>query len=254
MSNVQSVDRSLSILEILANEQRGLSITELSYRLSLAKSTVHRLISTLVQRGYIVQNSETDKYSLGMKVVALSNFVLENLDIRNVVRKHIEALGNKTDEVVHLCIQERDHVIYIDKVESNHTIRMYSRIGKQALMHCTGVGKVLMSEMDKKEIDSIIERQGLPSYTESTITDRDTLLENLKQIRKQGFALDELEHEEGMRCVAAPVRDHTGKVIASISIAGPTSRITKERVEKELIPQLLNAAQLCSRDMGNIQF
>jgi len=250
MSHVQSVDRTLSILELLGSEPRGLSITELSNRLELAKSTVHRLLSTLVQRGYIVQNRETERYLLGMKVVALSNLVLEGLDIRNVVRKHIETLAIRTDEVVHLCIQEQDKVIYIDKVESSHTIRMYSRIGKQALMHCTGVGKVLLSGLDKTEVDSIIERQGLPAHTETTITDRDALFQNLEQIRNQGYAMDECEHEDGIRCVAAPVHDHTGKVVASISIAGPTSRVTKERVEQELISEIIDIAHLCSRDMG----
>ncbi len=250
MSNVQSVERALIILETLAQAQRGMSIKEISNKVDLAKSTTHRLLTTLMSKGYVIQDNENDDYSLGLKLVEISSSILENLDIRSYAKDALEHLRDVTNESVHLCIHENGEVVYIDKFEGNHTIRMHSKIGKRGMMHCTGVGKILLSGMTKEEISNIIRKKGLPKLTSKTITETEALYKRLEKIRTDGYDIDDIENEEGIRCMAAPIFNHRGETIAAISISGPEMRITKERIESELKRHVLETSTFISRKMG----
>lgn len=246
---VQSLERALKILEVLGNNQKGLGVTELAHEVDLHKSTVHRLLGTLVQRGFVEQDSDTERYKLGLKIIELSNKMLTNMEIRQEARPYLEQLMEYANEVVHLCVLRQGEVVYIDKVECPSTIRMYSQIGRRGPVHCTGVGKAILAYLPEEEVVRILQEKGMPRKTANTITEIDAMLIHLEEIRTQGYSIDEVENELGIRCVAAPVWDHSGQVVASISIAGPESRVTKERVP-ELAIKLKETGLEISRRLG----
>ncbi len=251
MSQVQSVERTFTILELLAQYPNGIRITELASEMDLAKSTVHRLLKTLSNRGY-VQQTHNGHYQLGIQCLVLASSLLNDLDIRSLAKDSLELLATSSEEVVHLCIHDRQEVVYVDKVESNQTIRMYSQIGKRAYMHCTGVGKALLTGFKEQEIEQLITDKGLPMFTDTTITTKEKLLEELDMIKESGYAIDEQEHENGIRCIAAPIYDYSGKVVAAISIAGPIDRMTKERVNGELAVEIKKHSARISSKLGYV--
>jgi len=234
----------------LAESKSGSGVTELSRAVGLHKSTVHRLLGTLMRRGYVEKELETENYRLGIKLLMLGSSILDRIDLRNIARPYIQELSKKTKEVVHIAILDEDEAVYIDKVESpDHSIRMYSQVGKRAPLHCTAVGKVLLAALKDEEAEKILRQKGMPRFTKSTITDMQQMKEELSTIRKQGYGFDEIEHEEGMRCVAAPIYDRSGKVIASISISGPIIYVTHFRMP-ELTDELLKTAKEISYQLG----
>jgi IclR family transcriptional regulator, KDG regulon repressor len=248
-SSVQSVERALIILDVLKENPNGLGITEIAKRLDVAKSSAHRLTTTLCSFGFVRKNIESDKYLLGLKVVELGEAVLESLDLRTVASPFLQELVNELGETVHLVILENSEIVYIDKIESPKTIRMYSRIGKRAPVHCTGVGKAMMAFLHEEEINQIIINRGLKRYTEYTHTTKGELLKNLEEIRNSGYSIDEQEHELGIRCVAAPVFDHKNKVIAGISVAAPINRLDTTMIDK-YAAKITNCAGKISRGLG----
>jgi len=250
-NTVQSIDRVIDILEALAEEKGVCGITALSKKTGLHKSTVHRLLNTLLQRGYIEKEPGNDNYQLGMKILFLGSAILDRMDIRRIAKPFLEELSKLTKEVVHLAILDNGETVYIDKVEgTNSSIRMYSQIGKRGPVHCTGVGKVLLSGLSDSEVEGILLEKGMEKYTENTITDIAAFKAHLKEVRQRGYALDEREHEEGIRCAAVPIRDLKGRIIAAISVSGPIMRFTEERV-KDLISQLIKASEDISYQFGH---
>lgn len=252
-NSVQAVDRAFLILEELAKEKNGCGVTQLSNLTGLHKSTVHRLLTTLMINDYVSKDTERDKYSLGMKILFLASSILDRIDVRTVARPYIEALSKATKEVVHLAILDNGEAVYIDKVENpDKSIRMYSQIGKRVPLHCTAVGKILLAWLSEEEAESILKLKGMKPCTKNTITNIDIMLEHLKQIRKMGYALDEIEHEEEIRCIAAPIFNIKGKVAAAISISGPILHITKKRIP-ELEKQITKTAETISYQLGHIK-
>ncbi|WP_372994625.1 IclR family transcriptional regulator [Lutispora sp.] len=249
-NSVQSLDRAIMLLEELAMHQDGCGITRLSSLTGLHKSTVHRILNTLMAKGYIEKNPETEKYSLGMRFLYLSSAILDQMDIRKVAKPLLEKLCSNTGEVVHLSILDNGEAVYIDKVENPHkSIRMYSQIGKRVPLHCTGAGKILIAWLPDKDVEAILRKNGMEPFTSKTITDIETMKEHLKSIRKMGYAFDEMEHEEGIRCVAAPIYDINGKVVASVSVSGPVLHVTKERMP-ELTEEVIKTAKEISYHLG----
>ncbi|MFC0470908.1 IclR family transcriptional regulator [Halalkalibacter kiskunsagensis] len=247
---VQSVDRALVIVSALSGEKNGLAIGELSNRIGLPKSTTHRLLNTLMHHGFVSRDTTNGNYCIGMKVVAIANEVLEQIDIRKVARGPLEDLVGEVKETVHLCTHNNGNAIYIDKVESDQTIRMISKVGRSVMMHCTGIGKILLAGMSNDQVETIIEKKGLPRFTENTITDKEVLFQQLDEIRQCGYAIDEVEHEEGIAGIAAPIYDHNQEVIAAISVAGPVYRILNNQVEDFLKRCLLETANEISARLG----
>ncbi|GAB6180025.1 IclR family transcriptional regulator [Desulfotomaculum defluvii] len=246
---VQSLERALKILEVLGSYQKGLGVTELAHEVDLHKSTVHRLLATLAQRGFVEQDSDTERYKLGLKIIELSNKMLTNMEVRQEARPFLEELMQFANEVVHLCVLRQGEIVYIDKVECPSTIRMYSQIGRRGPIHSTGVGKAILAFLPQEEVVKMLKEKGMPRKTPNTITDIDEMIKHLAEIRLQGYSIDEVENELGIRCVAAPVWDHSGQVIASISIAGPESRVTRERVP-ELAAKIKEAGLKISYRLG----
>ncbi|SDM45468.1 IclR family transcriptional regulator [Halarsenatibacter silvermanii] len=229
---VKSLDRALDILERIIEHNKPLGITEISQGTDLHKSTVYRLVDTLCYRGYLSQDPETGKYKIGMKFFELGSRVINNLDLRTQAKPYLYELEDKTGETVHLGVLEDTEMIYIDKVESRQTIRMESQVGKRVHTHNTALGKVTLANLPEEEVDRIIEKAGLPEYTENTITDKDVLKRELEKIQEQNFALDDEESELGIRCISGPIFGHEGKIIAAFSISGPASRMTDDKIEQ----------------------
>lgn len=246
---VQSVDRALSIMEVLSDYDEGLGITEISTKIDLHKSTVYRLLGTLIYKGYVKQDKSTNKYKITFKLFELGNKSIENIDIVSVSRPFIEDLMERVNEVVHLVLLEGEEIVYIDKVESHNTIRMHSNIGKRSPAYSTSVGKAIMAYLPKQKIKEIWDNSEIKKYTKYTITDFDKFMEELKGIRKIHYAIDDEENELGVRCIGAPIFNHKNEPIAAISISGPTSRVTKESVEKQA-KWVMKYAEMISKELG----
>ena len=247
---VQSVHRALSILEMLANNPDGLGVIELSEKLKLPNSTSHRLLKTLIARDFVYQNKENERYYVSMKLAQLSSNIINNIDLRQIARPYIEQLSQAVNEVIHLSIRDDNSVVYIDKVESNRTLRMFSQIGKRAMLHCTGVGKALLSGLTDEQIKAIINQTGLTKFTENTIVSMDDLFKEIETIRANEYALDREEHEEGIYCISVPIKDYTGHTVAAFSISGPVERIKHEIEHGNYKDKILQTSKLISHKLG----
>ncbi|MBO8127516.1 MAG: IclR family transcriptional regulator [Firmicutes bacterium] len=245
---VTSVSRALDILDLLGSSSKELGVTEISKAMGLPKTTVYRLLTTLMAHQYVNQDVDTGKYRLGLHLAKLGRQVLDHIDLRQAVRPFLKKLATLTGETVHLGILDNNQMIYIDKVESDQMLTMKSRIGASAPVHCTAVGKVLLAYASEKIIETIL-AQPLTGFTSTTITDPEALRRHLATIRERGYAIDDEEHEIGIRCIGVPVRNHARKVIAAISVAGPAVRITRERLE-EIKPLVIEIGHEISHALG----
>jgi IclR family transcriptional regulator, KDG regulon repressor len=250
MSNVQSLERALTILNKLSEYPDGIQITRLSEQIGLTKGTLHRLLATLSNMNYVTKDEETDKYKLGLQVLFLSRNLLNNTDVVTVSKPFLEKLSQEVNETVHLCIEDRGEVVYIDKIESTQTIRMYSRVGSRAPMYCTGVGKILLSDKNPDVFEEIVSKINFIPKTPSTITSKEQFIEEIEKVKSQGYALDNAENEIVLRCIAAPIFDHKGKIIASFSISGPSNRVTLELINDSLIEKMKQYSIAISRNLG----
>ncbi len=246
---VKSLDRALHILDLLKNKRDGYGVTEISREIGLNKTSVYRMLSTFVRHGYAEQDAETERYKLGYKILELSSSLLDSIDLRKEARAFLKELEELTNEVIHLVVYDRGEVVYIEKLEGNETLRMHSKVGTRAPMHCTSVGKVILAYLPQKEVLDIFDRYAFDPHTPFTIVNKDDLLDHLIEVRKQGYALDLEENEIGITCIAAPIFDHTGRVIAAFSISGPTTRMTTRRLG-ELKDSMMDVSRKISIRLG----
>lgn len=249
---VQSVDRAFDILEALRDEDE-IGLIALSRKVNLNKSTVHRLLNTLIYRGYVNQNSENNKYKLSFKFLEIGNSCLNSLDIVSIAKPHIKKLSDKTNEVVHLVLIEKSEIVYIDKIESHNTIRMHSYIGKRIPIYCTAVGKAYMAHLKDNEFLSLWNNieNNLNKLTENTITSKEKMIKELDDIRNNGFAVDNEENEKGVICVAAPIFNYDKSIKYAISISTPKMRINKEKIK--CFGKLVNeTTKAISKDLGYV--
>jgi len=245
---IQSIDRAFDILELLVEKGSSMGVTEISERTKLHKSTVYRLLATLRYRGYVKKDNH-EKYKIGFKLFELGSSVINNIDLRSDAKPFLRELMNISEETVHLGVLDDNQVVYIDKVESENTIRMYSKIGRRNHASSTSLGKVILAYSDREVVDKVIREEGLKKLTENTITDEEQFKKHLAKVRSQGYAIDNEEQEYGIRCIAGPIFDHTGEVIAAFSISGPTMRMTKEKVES-LKPVIKEYSKKISESFG----
>ncbi|MGI9952152.1 IclR family transcriptional regulator [Moorellaceae bacterium AZ2] len=233
---LQSVDNALRLLEAFSAAEPELGISELSRKLGLSKSAVFRLVLTLENRGFLVQDQSSGKYRLGLKNLYLGGLVLRYMDLVKLAQPYLEDLMRKTEETVHLVILERGEAIFIGKVESARPMRMGSYVGARMPAYCTATGKVLLAHLSEEELEDYLKRTPLKRFTPYTITEPEALRRHLLTVRQQGYAVDQEESEDGLMCIAAPVRDRSGRVIAAISISGPAGRMDRRREEfKDLV-------------------
>lgn len=245
----QATRRTLRILEYLAGAGE-VSLSQIATDLGLTVSTTHRFLATLVDEGYLRQNPRTRHYSLTLRVLNVAAQTLASLDIRSVLRPVLESLSASTEETSHLALLDRMEVTYIDKVDGSGAVQMASHVGYRAPCHSTALGKVLLAALAEPEWKRYIDEHGLEPRTDHTITDPAEFLAELGRVRRRGYALDNLENENGIRCVAAPIRDHTATVTAALSISGWTLSMTMTRIRNVLVPVVLEHASGASQRLG----
>lgn len=247
---VQSAERIFQVLEMLA-ENGEMGLMEISERLSLHKSTVHRLLMSLIYMGYARQDEATQKYMLSYKIVNMAGRVLERTDVLQIAKPYLERLSDISGEAVHLVRREGNQILYIYKIEAKvGTIRMVSHVGMVHPMYCSGVGKAIMATLPENEVRRIWGGSVIEKKTDKTITDLDEMLRALEKIRKRGYALDDEENEVGVRCIAASLRGYGREVKYAFSISGPVSRMTGERVAS-LAADVKKVQQELSRELGD---
>lgn len=228
-----------------------MGVTEISKYTGLNKSTVHRFLLHLKSLGYVQFNKTTKKYFPGHKILELSGFLLQRLDIINLAKSEMEVLMQETQKTTHLVQLNGLKAIYISKVENPKSIVRYSYIGKNTDLYCTAVGKVLLAYLEEKELNEILSKLEplMKKYTENTVVSLLELRKILFQVKKNGYAIDNEELEMGLKCIAAPIRNYKGNVIAAVSISGYAEDI-KDNKEKFLVQKVINAANNISKKLG----
>jgi len=247
--DVNSLKRALRILELLAEEGKALGVTELGRRLSLDKSMVHRLLATLSGSGYVEQDPETRKYALGLKIVELAGLKLNSIQMRSVLKPVLKELVAQTGESAHLAVLVDREIIYLDKEEGTSVLTVRGGVGLRCPPHSSAVGKVLLAYLSDEVVTEILRKSGLPRFTERTIVSLSALKTQLADVRQQGFGIDDEETFLGVRCLAAPVRDHRGAVVASIGLSGPVQQVSQDRLGL-LIDLLKDVAARASAKLG----
>ena len=250
---VRAVERALDVLAAFSTDEPELTLTELSSRLNLSASTTYRLLVTLENRGYVERNSQNGGYSLGVACLDLGTVFLSQLDLRDRVLPVLETLREECRETVHLAVLDRNkmEVIYLEKLEGLLPIGiMGSRVGGRAPAHCTGLGKCLLAYVSGPVVRNLCSTNPMRACTPNTITDVDELLLEMDRIRERGYAIDDVEHEPDVQCVAAPVWNHRQTVVGAISVTGPEQRMNRLIAEGDLIVSVLDAAQEASVSMG----
>ena len=245
---VQVIDRVFDILELLVIEGKGLGVTEISKKLGLSKSTVHRILNGIASRGYL-EKSEDGIYSLGIQFVELASRRLNNVELVIESRPYLQELTNIVKQSSHLAILDDCDAVYIDKVELVKNMRLYSQIGKRIPIYCSGLGKSLLLDKQDTVILEKFERCKLDKLTEKTIIDSQEFLQEIRISRRVGYTVDDEEHDKGISCIAAPIYDYRNKIVAAISTAGPCDSISED--QKEYIINLVKKyALLISKRLG----
>jgi len=230
---IKSIDKALDLLEFLSANEQETGITEISKNLHLGLSTVHRILFTLKSRGYVIQNRNTKKYKLGIKLFELGCAVQSTKHLVEITKPYLKQLSQSTNETANLAILEGKEVIYLDTIESPEILRTEIMAGTRTPAHCTALGKVLLAFITDGEFESLYKSdEPLSSLTSKSISSLEGLKKNLKKAKEQGYAIDREEYKIGINCIGAPIFSRSGEVISAISITGPASRFTLNEMEK----------------------
>lgn len=241
------VIRTIAILETLSRHQT-INLESLAKETKLPKATLLRFLSTLVNLGYVYRDS-SDLYSLTLKMFSVGSHGLEHIDLIQIANPIAQKLCEELGETVHMGVLEDDEAVYILKKESSFTIRMYSRVGKTIPLYCTAIGKILLSDMNERELASYLGKVNLKPFTPNTLRDSQALKQELMQIRSQGWAWDNEEHEMGTLCIGSAIRDYTGKAVAAMSVSWPLFRFNVEEKQR-IVSSILQACASLSRLLG----
>src|SRR5579864_2121705 len=248
-SKVNSVDRALVILEYLGTQTKEIGVRELGQAIGLSKSSVHRILQTLRARGFVRWNPDNARYSLGMRAFEVGCGILRSMEAHTAAKPYLEQLVNQLGETAFLGVLDDSELVYIDKIDGRRGVRMYADIGARKPLHSTAIGKALLAHLDRAEADRIIGARPLARFTKNTITDPEALRQELEKIRRQGYAEDNEETEEGLYCAGAPLFNYSGRPVASISVAVPKfgqQQLPRDRVIKHVVA----AAQEISAKLG----
>ena len=241
---LQSLDRAVSVLELLGISDRPLSLADICQRMDLHKSTAHRSLMVL-ERNALIERTHENRFRLGMKLHELGNRAIAQMDLRTRINPYLQRLSSEVGATVHLGVLRKTSVIYLDKLEWSRTICLCSRAGYSNPVYCTSMGKALLAFQPLDAAGRIIERICFVRYTEKTICSREELLKALVSVRQLGYAIDNEEIEMGVRCVGVPLFNEDHQAIAAVSVSGPISRITMEK-----IPVIVQRLLRCSRDIS----
>lgn len=250
--SVSSVLKVFGILQALGDE-REIGITELSQRVMMSKSTVYRFLQTMKSLGYVDQEGESEKYTLTLKLFELGAKALQNVDLIRSADIQMREISRLTRETIHLGALDEDGIVYIHKIDSMYNLRMHSRIGRRNPLHSTAIGKVLLAWGEQNDVDALLAAMQFTRSTEHTVMDAPSLVKVLDQVRSQGYGEDNEEQEQGLRCIAVPVFDRFGVVIAGLSISFPTIRFSEES-KNDYVAMLHTAARNISEQLGYHQY
>ena len=246
----QSSDKLLSLIELLSEQSEPIRLQDISRLSNMNASTALRFLSALSRRGYVAQEESTGRYYLTLKLCNLTQNISSQFDLRTIALPFLRSIADEFNESCHLAVESTLSVLYIETVSSSsRTLSSPQRVGKLAPLYCTGVGKLFLTEYSSDELERLISVMQFEKFTQSTITTVPALLAELESVKKLGYAYDNEECEEGLRCIAAPVRDYTGKIVAAISVSGPTTRMTDDYILEHL-PFLINATKKLSTQIG----
>jgi len=247
--STQVLDRVVQILECFGPERTDLRLVEIAAATGLHKSTLYRLLEAMRAHRLIGFNAQSGCYHPGLKLFEIGSLAAGRFALERHAHPTLEHLATVSGETAHLCVLDGSDVVYIAKVECTRTLRIPSAVGQRNPAYCTGVGKAILAFLAAEQIESYIAGTPLKPFTRKTLTTASELRANLRQVAVQGYAVDDQEREDGVRCVAAPVLDHAGDVVAAISIAGPSIRVTRERIA-ELASHVVRAADEISAELG----
>lgn len=245
---VQALDRAFAVLDLLGESETPLGLAQVAASLQLHKSTAHRFLMVL-ERHHMVERTSGGKFRLGLRLFDYGNRAIEQYDLRERAQPHLRRLVSETEETAHLCILEQARVIYIDKIEPARSVRMITRIGASNSVHCTSVGKAMLAFLPEEKIAEVIRRTRFERHTTRTITNADALRAEIEKTRRRGYAVDDEELEEGLRCIAVPLLDAQRYPVAAISVSGPSFRVTAQKLPS-IANHLLQCVRSISLDMG----
>ena len=248
-ATVKTVEKALRIIDCFFSTAQELGVIEIARTVRENTSTVQRVVNTLCQHSYLQQHPRTRRYRLGLRFLEASSLILQRLELRPVARPHLEALRDATGETVHLMVLEGEVGVYVDAVQSQQTTCVVSVVGSRDELHSSAVGKALLAFLPERQVETVLTRHGLPRRTARTITKPAAFKQHLTEVRRRGYAVDDEEGEIGSRCVGAPVFDHTGTVVASISVAAPTQRLSRRQLPR-VARLVVAAARDISQDLG----
>ena len=246
---IQAIERAVSILNAFSAERPEYGVTELANELGLHKSTIHRFLVNLEHAGLVERSPRTGRYRLGLHILELSGLVMQQMSLWEEALPFLEGLVRDTGETGHLAVLDNGEAIYVERVETHRALRIPSAVGRGYPAHATSLGKVLLSHLGSADVDDIVRARGLEAYTSNTIVDEAELEHELRLVKERGYAVDNEEYDEGLRCIGAPIYDHTGTVVAALGVGGPVTRVTPERVD-ELAKLVTRAASGVSRRLG----
>jgi DNA-binding IclR family transcriptional regulator len=251
-AGVESVKRAFSILHCFSLDRPELGVTEISRELGVHKSTVSRLLSTLESERIVIQSSESGRYRLGVGLLELSGLVTLHADLRRVARPFMDQLAQLTQETVNLAVLEGDEAVNIEHITPfGRRVMNIGWVGRRTPLHASSTGKVLMAYLPRSELDSILKKP-LTKFTEHTLIEPPKLQAAMALIREQGYAIGLEELEIGLNSVAAPIRNHNGRVIAAINTAGPAYRLSRERIQEVLAQLVVDCVKQISHELGYV--
>ncbi|MCI8726226.1 MAG: IclR family transcriptional regulator [Hungatella sp.] len=232
---IQSGEKTLSVLEYMILKQEPVRLLDIAKDLRMTNTTATRYLNTLMNKGYVEQNPSTLMYSATFKIVALANHLSNHRDLKQIARPYLEQLTRIFGESTNIAVEQNMSSVYIDVIrETNSSLMAIQYVGNAAPMHCTGNGKLLLLNYSDEELEQFIMKKGLPRFTENTYVTKESLKQELERIRQRGYAYDEEERELGIRCLAFPVFDARGRIIAGMSVTGPKGRMKDEILDKRL--------------------
>jgi DNA-binding IclR family transcriptional regulator len=245
---LQALDRAFGVLDLLASSPAPLGLAEIAGALDLHKSTAHRFLMVL-ERHRVVERTRTGKFRLGLRLCDFGSRAIEQYDLRDCAQIHLKTLVAQVEETAHLCILEKTHMVYIDKQEPERSVRMISRVGSSSPVLCTAVGKAVLATMPRSRVEELLQSLPRERFTPRTITNREALLKELERTSRRGYAVDDEEREEGVRCVGMAILDGRGEAIAAVSISGPSFRVTMQKIPV-IAGKLMTCVQGIQEDLG----
>jgi DNA-binding IclR family transcriptional regulator len=245
---LQALDRAFALLDLLAGSNTALGLAEIAGALELHKSTAHRFLMVL-ERHRMVERTQAGKFRLGLRLCDFGSRAIEQYDLRDRAQVHLRTLVAEVEETAHLCILEKTHMVYIDKQEPERSIRMTSRVGASSPVHCTAVGKAILATMPRSRVEELLPALRLERFTRRTMTSRGALLKELDRTSRRGYAVDDEEREEGVRCAGVAILDGRGEAVAAVSISGPSFRVTMQKIPA-IAGRLMTCVRGIQHDLG----